>query len=133
MNTTVFCKHARTTRDTLRYYEELGILVPKRHSNNYREYDENDLRTYKIISNLKSVGLKLDEISQLLILRDQPITSNCQNEVLKIIQNKADYFKLQSELYGNLTMIANTMYNEIKNDHQEKVENLINSLGDLYD
>ncbi len=51
------------TRRTLRYYDELGLLVPsQRSTGDYRLYDEDDLLRLLQIQNLKAIGLSLPEI-----------------------------------------------------------------------
>ncbi len=42
--------------DVLRYYEELGILVPRRGSNGYRIYRTEDLWCLNIIRDLRELG-----------------------------------------------------------------------------
>ncbi len=48
--------------DSLRYYEELGILKPQRDVNGYRMYSINDIRTLNILRELRSIGFSMSEI-----------------------------------------------------------------------
>lgn len=48
--------------DSLRYYEEMGILNPKRDDNGYRMYSINDIRTLNILRELRGVGFSVNEI-----------------------------------------------------------------------
>ena len=48
--------------DSLRYYEEMGILHPKRDDNGYRMYSINDIRKLNIIRELRSIGFSINEI-----------------------------------------------------------------------
>lgn len=50
--------------DSLRYYEELGILKPRRDSNGYRMYSINDIRTLNILRELRSIGFSMSEIKE---------------------------------------------------------------------
>ncbi|HIW71195.1 MAG TPA: MerR family transcriptional regulator [Candidatus Levilactobacillus faecigallinarum] len=131
MKTTEFCRLAHTTRDTLRYYDSLGILKPHRLENTYREYTSADLNTYNIIQNLKSAGLSLTEISQVLLLQAQPITPECRQSVLTMIQDKNDYFTNQYRFFTQLMTIASQMKIAVQNNHQEQLESLIEKLGKL--
>ena len=45
--------------DSLRYYEELGILKPRRDSNGYRMYSINDIRTLNILRELRAIGFSI--------------------------------------------------------------------------
>ena len=50
--------------DTLRYYEELGLLHPRRGENGYREYSVDDLCDLNIIRSLRELGVGMEEIKQ---------------------------------------------------------------------
>ncbi len=50
----------------LRYYEEQGLLKPRRRSSGYREYDEEDVRTVRSIRTLLGAGLGTRTIAELL-------------------------------------------------------------------
>ncbi|MGL5436269.1 MAG: MerR family transcriptional regulator [Lachnospiraceae bacterium] len=54
------------TRDTLRYYEELGILSPvKNEENNYREYSMNDIMNILAIDFYKKRGITPKELKNI--------------------------------------------------------------------
>lgn len=48
--------------DSLRYYEEIGILKPARDDNGYRMYNIGDIRTLNILRELRSIGFSMEEI-----------------------------------------------------------------------
>ena len=48
--------------DILRYYEELGILVPRRAPNGYRIYRTEDLWCLNVIRDLRELGFSMDQI-----------------------------------------------------------------------
>jgi len=56
-------KKANVSNRTLRYYEELGLIVPKsRGSNRYRYYDESHMQRLGTIKMLQDSGFALKEI-----------------------------------------------------------------------
>lgn len=56
-------KKATVSNRTLRYYEELGLIVPKsRGSNRYRYYDEHHLQRLQTIKMLQESGFSLKDI-----------------------------------------------------------------------
>jgi MerR family transcriptional regulator, copper efflux regulator len=58
---------SHTSRDTIRYYEMLGLLSSTRcSSNNYRHYEATALQRLHHISKLKETGFTLQEIGALL-------------------------------------------------------------------
>lgn len=55
------------THRTLRHYDDLGLLVPSGRSySDYRLYSEEDMERLLAIQHLKSLGLSLDEVQQVL-------------------------------------------------------------------
>lgn len=70
------------TRDTLRYYEELGILAPnKNEENSYREYSIDDIWNIMAIDFYKKRGITPKELKNV-------ITSNKQENYRKLFLDK---------------------------------------------
>jgi DNA-binding transcriptional MerR regulator len=66
------------SRDTIRYYEKLGLIGIKRRErreNNYKEYPDTILRKLNSIQSLKDFGFTLSEISGLLELMDENVAT----------------------------------------------------------
>ncbi|MFI7599130.1 MerR family transcriptional regulator [Actinoplanes sp. NPDC049681] len=55
-------ERAGTSARTLRYYEEHGLVEPRRDRNGYRRYDEGELRVVHEIRALLAAGFGLDDI-----------------------------------------------------------------------
>lgn len=63
---------AGVSADTLRYYERRGLLPPAgRGANGYRLYDDEVLERLAFIKNAQRVGLRLDDIRELLEVLDR--------------------------------------------------------------
>ena len=75
MNIAVFAKKSGIGVDSLRHYERLGLLLPTRQANGYRQYDQSHLETALQIRALRDLDLPLEEIA--LFLR-----GNLSNAVL---------------------------------------------------
>ena len=55
------------TKQNIRYYEKKGLLSVKRNEeNSYREYDDEDIRTLKIIKLLRKLDMPIEEIRKVL-------------------------------------------------------------------
>lgn len=54
------------SKRTLQYYDDIGLLPAKRTKENYRLYDDNDLKRLWKILLYKEAGFELEEISRLL-------------------------------------------------------------------
>jgi len=87
---------------TLRYYDEIGLMKPeKKAESGYRYYGNVQLLQSQFISNMKSVGLSLEEIQALMIMTDKEeiqerITEAKANAMrhLKLINNLEKYYKM---------------------------------------
>lgn len=61
---------------TLRYYERRGILEePERHASGYRDYPESAVQLVRFVKRSQELGFTLDEIEELLLLRDDATRS----------------------------------------------------------
>lgn len=59
--------------ETLRYYERRGILrSPKRSAAGYREYPRETVRLIRFIKRAQELGFTLDEIEDLIAMRQTP-------------------------------------------------------------
>lgn len=66
-------RRAGTVPETVRYYEQQGLLPrPQRSEGNYRIYTEEHLERLQFIRNCRSVGMTLEEVRRLLYFRDRP-------------------------------------------------------------
>lgn len=62
-----FARLAGTNLRTLRYYEELGLIVPaSRSTGGFRYYRPTDVNRVQMIRDLQELGLHLDRIRELL-------------------------------------------------------------------
>lgn len=54
-------------KKTIKYYEEEGLIHPKRnHTNNYREYQDEDIKILKEIKLLRKLGFSIEDIRKIL-------------------------------------------------------------------
>lgn len=113
MNMHDFAAAMHTTRDTLRYYEAAGLLVPQRSANRYRSYTAADQATFRIIRNLKKAHLSLVEIKTVLALRTQPVTADCRADTLTLIQTKQAEFAHTAAYYSQLAALAQAMVSAV--------------------
>ena len=57
---------------TVRYYESIGLVVPGRAENGYREYGDDDVVQLRFLQQCRAVGFNLDECRELLGLYRAP-------------------------------------------------------------
>jgi len=86
-------------KDSLRYYEEIGILNPERDSNGYRLYSIQDIWKLNIIKDLRNLNFPMDVIKEYLDNKTVDNTLDILNEELDIIDKKMEQLicrKIQS-------------------------------------
>ena len=57
---------------TIRYYEEVGLITPKRRANGYREFSDRDRRDLSFLAHARGLGFSLEHCRALLALRASP-------------------------------------------------------------
>ena len=55
---------------TIRYYEDIGLVVPERRANRYRSYSDEDVHRLVFLRNARHLGFAIDECRLLLSLYD---------------------------------------------------------------
>lgn len=82
---------ARTSTDTIRYYERLGLLnATARSESRYRLYSDADLGRLLFIRRAKLLGLSLNEIRGLLGLAEEGACPPLRQQVAELLRQKID-------------------------------------------
>ena len=64
--------------ETIRYYERIGLLrQPRKPARGWRRYDEGARRRLRFVRRAQRLGFTLDEIKQLLSLRESASSRTC--------------------------------------------------------
>ena len=86
---TEFAKFARTTRDALLHYEEIGLLKPvTRGANKYRYYSHKQLATVNLIHTCQSLGMPLADIQNLLEHRTPALIYELLERQIKAVDDR---------------------------------------------
>lgn len=107
-------------RETIRFYEKEGLIIPPdRNSNNYRSYSENHIERLRFIKNCRSLNMSHREIKKLLSLVDND-SDECQlvekvinSHLFNIRGNIEKLRKLEKEL-----MMLQDHSNEMDSSHK---------------
>lgn len=90
-------KHFDVTPRTIRFYEDQGLLTPKR-VNNQRRYNERDFVRLKLILRGKRIGFSLAELKETISLYDtQPDEKAQLQYVLQTIKTHREALMLRKE------------------------------------
>lgn len=85
--------------DSLRYYEEIGILKPRRDENGYRMYSVNDIRTLNVLRELRSIGFPMKDIKEHLSDYNLEKTVELFRKAVSEIENRqAELEKMKGQL-----------------------------------
>ncbi|MBO9703001.1 MAG: MerR family transcriptional regulator [Sporocytophaga sp.] len=103
-------KKSGLSKDTIRYYEKMGLIKlnkKERRENNYKEYSDDILVRLSLVKRLKLLGFTLNEISdtiEILLGETNPCT-----EILEAVNTKIDLveqkMKELEEIKARLTAI----------------------------
>ena len=85
------------SKDTIRYYEKLGLIGfnSQRADNNYRQYDDETVEHLLFIKQGKMMGFTLSEIKT--IIDDWQTGSMTQEQKLKAVQSKIEQVEAQMD------------------------------------
>lgn len=122
------CKKFKLSRSTILYYDRLNLLKPEsRGNNNYRIYDEAQLERLEEIIKLKSSGVSLKEILNIL---DAPKTALSEILVNRLDEIQAEISSLKEQEKGIVNMLKEeTLHNEDIIFTPEEWTNLLVKLG----
>jgi MerR family mercuric resistance operon transcriptional regulator len=98
-------EHAGVNPETVRYYEERGLIPdPPRSAAGYRLYDDHYVRRLRFIGRAKELGFTLEEIKSLLELRAGPeatcqdVKTRAQAKVADVEEKIADLRRIRRAL-----------------------------------
>ena len=86
---------------TLRYYEQLGIISPKRTENSYRYYTKQDIHDLKNVEVMKCSNFSLIEIRQVMDLMQGQNMDNLP-ALIQIIGEKREWLQKQIALFHGI-------------------------------
>ncbi|MBU3144019.1 MerR family transcriptional regulator [Clostridium sp. CF012] len=93
-----FAKTLKINKETIRYYEKIGLLnEPKRDTNGYRKYTKEDIERLRCILISKEYGFSLKEIKSLLSKLFDEIAGCDLREIKRIIEDKIKEIDRKSE------------------------------------
>lgn len=109
---------------TIRYYEELGLIIPLRTEKGVRQYTNRDRARLRLILRGKKFGFTLEEIREMILLfyEDQSGMKQLEKTILygdqKIAQIDQQIQELQ-ELKQEMLMFKNKFKEQLKKLREE--------------
>lgn len=111
------------SKKSIRYYEENGLLNPKRNKeNDYRIYDEQDINKLKIIKFLRELGVPIRELK---LLSDGKLTlEECMEDRIRKINNEEKNFNKVKNMCLEISKSKSTFDNIDITKYFEKINTL---------
>lgn len=114
MEISEFLGKVNSTKDTIRYYEELSLIEPTKNGE-IRNYSEEDINDFFAIKEMQSMGLTIREIQTILRVKRttgyhspfllQGIQNRIYNSIKKIEKIENELAKRKMKLYGLLASL----------------------------
>lgn len=99
-------------RDSLMYYEEIGILKPFRDKNGYRMYKLSDIWRLNLIKELRSLNFPMKKIKEYLDDRNIESTKEILNKEISLIDEKIEELLSYKQ---NIMKRLDTINDELRN------------------
>lgn len=99
-------------RDSLMYYEEIGILKPFRDKNGYRMYNLSDIWRLNLIKELRSLNFPMKKIKEYLDDRNIESTKEILNKEISLIDEKIEELLSYKK---NIMKRLDTINDELRN------------------
>ncbi|MGL5066324.1 MAG: MerR family transcriptional regulator [Sarcina sp.] len=100
-------KELRINKETIRYYEKIGLLKNiKKDSNGYRIYNDDDIKVLQFVLLAKEYNFTLKEIDTLLKIVFPEISGLNKNQILDKVNNKISEIDRKIE---ELSVIKNVL------------------------
>jgi DNA-binding transcriptional MerR regulator len=105
-----FAQRTGLSSQTVRYYESIGILSsPARTPNGYRDYNEKDVDRARFVAGIRSLDLSLEEIKELLAMRDRR-EAPCRT-FLDLIEQQANQIEEHIQLLKQMEIDLRKLHN----------------------
>ena len=81
-------EHCGVPATTLRFYEDAGLLPAERTPSGYRVYGEDAVERLGFISSAKLLGLALEEIRELLDVREEGVCAALRTRMVPLVAGR---------------------------------------------
>ncbi|MGL5352517.1 MAG: MerR family transcriptional regulator [Clostridium sp.] len=113
-------------KDTLRYYDKLGLLVCSREENNYRVYDENQVTKLKYIIAMKKAGFSLKAMEEIFNLTEG--TPQCWANLKSIFNKQRSFLEKKRHELDLLISLVDEYTKELNEQNEETMLALIEEI-----
>lgn len=120
-------------KDTLRYYDRIGIVSPSREDNRYRRYSKDDLIDLMNIQIMQYADLSLDEIRGIIGFRKmRNIDPIYCEEVVAFLDAKKAETRKKIEHLEKVSQLLNIAAETLRNFNHESDQRLTEFVREIY-
>lgn len=131
MKTKDITKLSGLSKDTIRFYEKLGLVKPNRESYS-REYADDDLERIEQIKQLKGLDFTLSEIKLLVDIDEKyqsideiySMTHDDYQEIIQLLDDKVNYLEEKSKMIEDGLARLKVMQEKIKSINNDRWTNI---------
>ncbi|WP_343784220.1 MerR family transcriptional regulator [Alkalibacillus silvisoli] len=109
---------------TIRYYEEVGLLKPKRNQSGHRQFTKKEQTQLQLIFRGKKYGFNLDEIKEMVLLFEEDPTG--KEQLKRTVEYGEDKIKEVSkrieelnEMKGEMEQLMQVFHDELNKLEEE--------------
>jgi Cu(I)-responsive transcriptional regulator len=106
---------SRLPAKTIRYYEDIGLIRPRRSENGYREFSPQDLNKLAFIGRARSLGFSVEDCRVLLSLYDDQDRDSA--DVKRLAKQHLDRIGQKIEELRSIQRALNHLANEKPSRH----------------
>lgn len=123
----------RISKDTLRYYDRIGLLSPSRRDNRYRRYTRNDLIDLMNIQILQIANFTLEEVKGKVPIRRTEILDPTQcEEVATFLEAKEADIRRKMAHLELVCHLLHTAAEAIRDLNEESDHRLAETVREIY-
>lgn len=120
-------------RDTLRYYDRIGIVSPAREENRYRQYAKTDLINLMNIQIMQYAGFSLNEIRRMFgFHKAENITPAYCEEVAAFLDLKNSETRKKIDHLERVSQLLNLAADTLRNFNDERDQRLAKVVRETY-
>ena len=113
---------------TLRYYDEVGLVVPARSASGYRDYSTADVHRLRFLQRARGLGFSLEECRLLLSLYDD--TGRASEDVKSIVERKVAEIDTKIAELGSIRDALSALAHDCQGDSRPNCPILDGLAGD---
>ncbi len=116
MNIGVVARKSGLPPKTIRYYEDIGLILPDRLDNGYRSYTDADTEKLRFLQRARSLGFSIEDCRRLLSLYDDKHRASA--DVKAVAQKHLEIIEEKIRELESLKRTLRVLIDECRGDHR---------------